>query len=88
MKEKINLTLEKSIKEKARRIARSRNLSVSEVVEKLILSLDEPKDNWQPEEGSILSKMAGSITNTKQVDYDELLVSELMKKEGYEEDSD
>ncbi len=87
MKEKINLTIEKNIKERAKQIARSRGISVSEMVEELLKSV-EGDDAWKPEEGSIVSKMAGSIPIPGHLDYDEILTKVLLEKEGYEENID
>jgi len=87
MKEKINLTIEKSVKERAKQIARSRGISVSEMVEELLKSIEDD-NNWMPEEGSVVSKMAGSIHIPGNLDYDEILTNVLLEKEGYEKDID
>jgi hypothetical protein len=87
MKEKINLTIEKSVKERAKQIARSRGISVSEMVEELLKSIEDD-NNWMPEEGSVVSKMAGSIPIPGHLDYNEILTNILLEKEGYEKDID
>ena len=88
MKEKLNLTIEKKIKERAKTIADQKGISVSKMVEELLESIpDEPAD-WKPEDESVVSKMSGSVPIPSTIDYEEILTSELLDKKGYGKNSD
>lgn len=61
MKEKMNLTIDKRVKEQARKLARSRGVSESQIVEKLLKNATESQENWEPKRGSVVARIAGSI---------------------------
>lgn len=88
MKEKLNLTIEKEIKDRAKTLARKKGISVSKMVEQLIKSISEPHGDWKPKEGSIVARMSGSIPAPEGIEYDDLLTEALMEKEGYAKGSD
>lgn len=88
MKEKLNLTIEKNVKERAKRLARQKGISVSKMVEQILKSISEPYNDWKPKEGSVVSKMSGSIPAQGDIEYDDLLTEALMEKEGYEKNND
>lgn len=88
MKEKLNLTIEREVKEAARRMARKKGTSVSRIVEHLLKQAASAEQDWQPQKGSVVSEIAGSVPYHGEEDYGELLTSALMEKEGYEENSD
>lgn len=73
MKEKLTLTIEKNIKDQAKKFARRQGMSVSAIVEKYLKSLSETEDDWKPKEGSIVSEIFGSISNKNNREYDDLL---------------
>ncbi|MDZ7720093.1 MAG: DUF6364 family protein [Balneolaceae bacterium] len=83
MKEKLNLTIEREVKERAKKLAKERGISVSKMVEKMLKSVSAPNDNWTPKEGSIVSQMSGSIPAPEGIEYDELLTEARLEKEGY-----
>lgn len=88
MKEKLNLTIDKDVKDQAKRLAKKKGISVSKMVEQIIKSISEPYDDWKPREGSIVSKMSGSIPAPESIEYEDLLTEALMEKEGYEKNID
>ena len=88
MKEKLNLTIEKDVKERAKRIARIKGVSISEMVQQLLESVAAPQQEWEPREGSVVSKLAGSIPAPGNTDYDQLLAEALMEEQGYEKNID
>lgn len=88
MKEKLNLTIEKEVKERAKKLAKNRGISVSKMVEQMLTSVTNPNENWSPKSGSIVEKMAGSIPAPEGIEYDELLTEARLEKEGYEKNND
>lgn len=88
MKEKLNLTIEKNIKDRAKRLAKKRGVSVSRMVEEILKSISEPYEEWKPAKGSIVSELSGSIPAPNEIPYDDLLTEALMEKEGYEKNID
>ncbi len=61
MKKKLTLVIEDEVIERAKRYARSRELSVSEIVENYLIH--ETRDQvWSPPAGSILSRLTGAVT--------------------------
>lgn len=88
MKEKLNLTIEKEVKERAKKIAKNRGISVSKMVEQVLKSISDPTENWTPKQGSIVSRMSGSIPAPEGIEYDEILTEARLEKEGYGKNSD
>ena len=83
MKEKLNLTIEKEVKDRAKRLARKKGISVSQMVEQVLKSISQPSENWGARKGSVVSKMSGSIPVADNIEYDEILAEALMEKGGY-----
>lgn len=80
MKKKLTLVIDDEVIEKAKRFARSQDLSVSEIVENYLIQ--ETRDQvWSPPAGSVLSKLTGAIApdNTELSD-DERLEKALRNK--------
>ncbi len=88
MKEKLNLTIEKEVKEQAKKIAKSRGISVSKMVEQMLRSVSDKNEGWSPKRGSIVEQMAGSIPAPEGIEYDNLLAEARLEKEGYEKNND
>lgn len=59
MKKKLTLVIEESVIEQAKRLARYKQTSVSEIVEKYFIGQVETK-KWQPQAGSIVGRLVGS----------------------------
>ncbi len=60
MKKKLTLVVDEEVIERAKRLAKYRDASVSEMVEQYLI--DETKDEaWTPPKGSLLSTLTGSV---------------------------
>ena len=73
-KKTLNLTIEERIKERAKRIAESRGISVSRLFEEAIAREEEPKE-FTPRPGSALEQIMNAIPESQKMDdydYDEL----------------
>lgn len=88
MKEKLNLTIEKEVKEQAKWLARKKGISVSKMVERMLRSISESYGDWKPRKGSTVSEMSGSIPAPNDMDYDEILSEALIEEQGYEKNTD
>lgn len=89
-KKTLNLTIEESIKERAKRIAKSRGISVSRLVEEAIVREEEPKE-FTPRPGSAVEKIMNAIPESQKLDdydYDELKMEALNEKFGLSKNSD
>lgn len=83
MKEKLTLSIEKETKEQAKRYAKRKGTSISQMVEDFLDSVTyEDDDNWRPPEGSLVAKMLGSVPDTDKRDYKEIIEEEILKKHG------
>ncbi len=83
MKVKLTLTIDNDTKEQAKKVARQRGTSVSRMVEQFLNSVSRSQSDWSPREGSVVSKLAGSIPAGSDVEYEDVLTDELLKKYGY-----
>lgn len=89
-KKTLNLTIEENIKERAKRIARSRGISVSRLVEEAIGREEDPKE-FTPRPGSAVEQIMNAIPESQKLDnyvYDELKVEALKEKYGLSKNSD
>ncbi len=69
-KETLNLSIEKSIKKRAKEIARKKGISLSRYFEKLIVRQEED-EYFTPPPGSAAAKLANIISESEKVnDYD------------------
>jgi len=60
MKKKLTLVVDEEVIERAKRLAKYRDASVSEIVEQYLIR--ETKDEiWTPPKGSLLSSLTGSV---------------------------
>jgi len=83
-KKTLNLTIEESIKERAKRIARSRGISVSRLFEVAIAREEEPKE-FKPRPGSAVEQIMNAIPESQKLndyDYDELKMEALKERYG------
>lgn len=82
----LNLSIEEPIKQRAKRIARQRGMSVSHFIEKLIAQQDDPEE-FTPMPGTAAYNIAHAIPESEKVDcydYDKMKYEAL--KEKYELD--
>lgn len=82
MKKKLTLTIEKSISEKAKRLAKKEGTSVSKWVEELLIEKTRSVSGWQPEPGSWTQKMLGAGEVPDHRDHKEIKREEILKKYG------
>lgn len=61
MKKKLTLVIEDEVIERAKRYAKSRELSVSEIVENYLIH-ETRNQAWSPPAGSALSRLTGAVT--------------------------
>lgn len=84
MKKKLTLTIEESVSERAKKIAKREGTSVSQWVEELLREkTSEAAGEWMPKPGSWTEKMLSSVKSDaydKNRDYKKLKESEIMKK--------
>lgn len=59
MKKKLTLTIEESVKERAKRFADRHNTSISNMVEKFLDSVTREESGFKPEPGSWTESMRG-----------------------------
>lgn len=83
MKEKLTLTIDKEIKQRAKRHAKATGHSVSEVVEEFLDNFSE-EEPFQPEPGSVTESLMGSLKLPKRFDnMDYKQIKEQMLREKY-----
>ena len=89
MKKKLTLTIDEKIKERAKEAARERGVSVSELVEGYLKTISRESDSWQPKDGSVVSKISGSVQQ-KDISktYSNIVSDALLKRYGYDESAD
>lgn len=80
MKEKLTLSIDKKVKEKAKKVAFKRGESVSQMVEDYLSTISNIDINSSIPEDSIVSELAGSVSAPKSVDYKAELADSLEKK--------
>jgi len=83
-KKTLNLTIEESIKERAKRIARSRGISISQLFEEAVSREEEPQE-FIPRPGSAAEKIYNLIPESEKVDsYDYKKLKEEALREKYD----
>lgn len=82
MKKKLTLTIDKTVSEKAKRLAKREGTSVSEWVEKMLNEKVQSASDWQPKPGSWTQKMLGSADLPGEINYKVLKEKEILKKYG------
>jgi len=81
-KKTLNLSIEESIKRRAKRLARKRGMSVSRFFEKLVAEQEDP-DDYTPAPGSAAEKLMNAIPESEKMDdydYDQLKYEALKEK--------
>lgn len=81
-KKTLNLSIEESIKRRAKRLARERGISVSHFFEKLVAEQEDP-DDYTPAPGSAAEQLMNAIPESEKVDdydYDKLKYEALKEK--------
>lgn len=82
-KKTLNLSIEESIKERAKRIAEKRGISVSQLFEELVVREEEP-DTFTPTPGSAAYELSHLIPESEKVDdYDYKKLKGEMIEERY-----
>jgi len=82
MKKKLTLTIEESVKNKAKRFANRNNSSLSEIIEKYLDTISQ-EEEFQPEPGSWTESLYGSATLPKEYEgmtYKQIKEKEIFKK--------
>ena len=85
-KKTLNLSIEESIKQRAKRIAKQRGMSVSQFFEKLVMAQEDPEE-WKPPKGSAVERLMNIIPESEKLDdpdYDKLKYEALKEKYGLE----
>lgn len=83
-KKTLNLTIEESIKERAKRIAKNRGISVSKLFEETIIREEAPEE-FTPKPGSGVEQLMSAIPESQKLedyDYKKLKMEALQKKYG------
>lgn len=81
-KQTLNLSVEESIKKRAKRIARKKGISVSRFFEELVESQEEPEE-FEPTPGSGVEQLMNAIPESEKLDnydYDKLKYEALKEK--------
>lgn len=78
MKKKLTLTIEESVKNKAKRFASRNNISLSEVIEKYLDTISR-EEEFQPEPGSWTESLYGSAKIPKE--YEKMTYKQIKEKE-------
>jgi hypothetical protein len=80
MNTKLTLTIERSIIDKAKRYARKRDRSLSDLVESYLRALTNEKESDKEELSPELKRLRGSFKLPKDLDYKKEITSSLEKK--------
>jgi|AntRauTorckE6833_2_1112554.scaffolds.fasta_scaffold39443_2 antitoxin component of RelBE/YafQ-DinJ toxin-antitoxin module len=85
-KKTLNLSIEESIKRRAKRIAKQRGISVSRFFEKLVAEQEDPEE-FTPTSGSAAEQIMNAIPESKKVDdydYDKVKYEALKEKYDFD----
>ncbi len=80
MNTKLTLTLDKNVIESAKKYARKRDRSLSDIVENYLKLLSDDKTHQRDKSDSKIQKLKGSFKMPKDFDYKETLSNILIKK--------
>lgn len=78
MKKKLTLTIDPDITERAKRLAKRENTSVSEIVENYLAERTGKETDWKPDPGSKTAALLGSVTLSEE--YREMETKELKER--------
>lgn len=82
-KQTLNLSVEKHIKERAKKIAKERGISVSKFFEEVVRKVEEPEIEFTPTPGSAVEQIMNAIPESEKLDdydYDKLKEEALREK--------
>jgi len=85
MKKKLTLTIDETVTEQAKRLAKREGTSVSEIVEQYLRERTVEETGWKPEPGSRTAELLGSVQmpeKYKDKNYKQIKESEILKKYG------
>jgi hypothetical protein len=69
MKDKLTLSIDKNVKEHAKKVAFKKGESISKMVEDYLRTLSGPSVNQKIESDSIVSELSGSVSIPADADY-------------------
>lgn len=82
-KQTLNLSVEKHIKERAKKIAKERGISVSKFFEEVVQQVEESNEEYTPAPGSAAERIYNVIPESEKMDsydYKKLKMDALKKK--------
>jgi predicted CopG family antitoxin len=85
MKKKLTLTIDSEVTERAKRLAKRENTSVSEIVESYLAERTEEETEWAPDPVSNTAALLGSVTLpevVRDLDYKKLKERAIRNKYG------
>ncbi|MGF1668875.1 MAG: DUF6364 family protein [Balneolaceae bacterium] len=85
MKKKLTLTIDETVTEKAKRLAKREGISVSEMIERYLRDKTAEESGWKPKPGSRTSELLGSLTlpeEYREKNYKKIKEKEILKKYG------
>ena len=85
MKKKLTLTIDPDVTERAKRLAKRENTSVSEIVESYLAERTAIETEWKPDPDSKTAALLGSVTlpeGVRDMDHKELKERAILKKYG------
>ncbi|MEX0720810.1 MAG: DUF6364 family protein [Balneolaceae bacterium] len=82
-KEPLNLSIEKNLKQRAKKIARDKGISISRFFEELVAKQEDPQE-YKPNEGSAAYRIYHALPESRKVDHvDYKKIKEDALKEKY-----
>lgn len=88
MKDKLTLSIDKKVKEHAKKVAFKKGKSISKIVEEYLRTLSGPSVQKEIADDSIVSELAGSVNIPPNLSYKESLTDILEEKYHGKENSD
>ena len=79
MKKKLTLTIEESVKKRAKRYAKANNISISKAVEQFLDTMSASDSEFTPAPGSAVEELAGSLPLASKQSYKDILTENLKK---------
>ena len=80
MKKKLTLSIEESVKKRAKRYAKAHNISISKAVEEFLDTLAAGDiSEFTPSPGSVVDELAGSLPIADERPYKQILTENLKK---------
>lgn len=67
-KQTLNLSIEEHIKERAKKIAKKRGISVSRLFEEIVKQVEEPVEEYKPTPGSAAERIYNVIPESEKLD--------------------